>query len=203
MVNIASCTDAPANANDTAHNSMMRDLYRSDSADIRDDYFSYWETPPWNLPAYVGGILDSSSKTTVGAWDTFDITPVVLDSLRTERKKVTLLLKMRDETETTSRIMFYWADYPDSILDDPTYTGSQAMVVYSPKTPITEKPAKYQAGGGITGLTIFTANGRMIASSQGRSVPTADQLLKGSPAGIYVIRYETTTGQYSKNIWHQ
>lgn len=174
--------------------SNKRDLHRTSKINIKDDYFSYWETPPWLLPPYEPQIVDSSNRPDSAAWDTFNITQVVKDSLNTQRKKVNFVLKLRDETETTSRKIQYRPDYLSD--SDQGYTGSKLMVVYSQATKLDFKQIVHSSIK-IKVIAVYSVNGKLICRENITERSAVGRLTDRLAQGSYLFNFQTEKGMFS------
>ena len=189
--------------------SMMRDLHRTSFINIAADYtgaFGLINTIPFdsaivdscNDSCY--GVVDPYVSFTQGeGWDTFNITQVVLDSLNSVRKKVTLLGKLRDETVSDGRKI----DYNPDVYFDST-KATKLMVIYSDGTSIQSRrlPGSTLAISQFSIARIYSLDGRCVCEMNSGNEASLIQTLNRQAKGIYLVNARLKDGtSYLSKMW--
>ena len=189
--------------------SMRRELHRTDFIAIDDDYtgkFDAFNRVTWHddVEAWcddtIMGVNDPYKSFDEGAgYETYDITQVVLDSLESTRKTVTLLGKLTDETPTYTRLV----RYNDDVNFDTT-KNSRLVVVYGDDVGIgtVSIPSLTYRLTECASYTVTTLSGRRIGEVHSGATPIA-AVLSGWAHGIYAVTRQTATGIiHTTHVWN-
>lgn len=187
--------------------SSVRELYRTEFINIDESYFiwypNYWQ-PLLDAGSELIDTFDAEDNMAKG-WEHYDITEVVKDSLGSERNRVNLMLKMRNEKKSYNRLATYAYESDDTTNGDISGIDPEKVAQY-PKVTIvykngdallTEKHT-IQLTGVMDRISLFALNGQLIRTFENRSIETVKNNVTGdiSP-GAYVLRWNNN-GQTGK-----
>lgn len=189
--------------------SSVRELYRTEFINIDESYFIWY-------PNYWRPLLDADSElidtfdaedNMVKGWEHYDITQVVKDSLGSERNRVNLMLKMRDEKKSYNRLATYGYESDDTASGDISGVDPEKVAQYPKVTIVYKNTDALLLEKNNVNLTeikdeviIYTLKGRLIRKLRNKALSDVKNHRIGdiSP-GMYVVQWKSV-GQSGKSI---